>query len=229
VVFELDTYTITPSASGGGTITPDTPQTLAAGGEQTFTMTADPGSHLAELRVDGSLVPTSASYTFTNVQADHTISALFVSDRMLPIFRFYNLRNGSHFFTASQVERDTVVATWPDVWAYEGVAYSVNLDNVANVDPLYRFYNRTRSTHFYTASVAERDMVIATWPGVFTYEGIAYNVSAVPAPKTMEVYRFYNVRSGSHFYTTSVAERDNVIATWPSVFVYEGPAFYVGY
>lgn len=229
VLFELDTYTITPSASGGGTITPDSPQTLAAGSEQTFTMTADPGFHLAELRVDGSLVPTASSYTFTDIQADHTISALFVSDRMLPIFRFYNLRNGSHFFTASQAERDTVVATWPDVWSYEGVAYSVNLDNAANIHPLYRFYNRARSTHFYTASAAERDMVIATWPDVFTYEGIAYNVSAVPAPKTMEVYRFYNVRSGSHFYTTSVAERDNVIAAWPSVFVYEGPAFYVGY
>ena len=192
-------------------------------------MTADPGHHLAEVRVDGLLVPTTDSYTFTNVQADHTISALFVSDRMLPVFRFYNLLNGSHFFTASQAERDTVAAKWPNVWAYEGVAYSVNLDNPANADPLYRFYNPGRGTHFYTASLAERDMVIATWPSVFTYEGIAYNVSAAPAPETMAVYRFYNVRSGSHFYTASAAERDHVIATWPDIFTYEGPAFYVGY
>ena len=52
--------------------------------------------------------------------------------------------------------------------------------------------------------------------------------SAIPEPN-VTVYRFYNVRSGSHFYTTSVAERDNVIATWPTIFTYEGPAFYVGY
>ncbi|MDO8848874.1 MAG: multicopper oxidase domain-containing protein [Coriobacteriia bacterium] len=229
VDFELQTFTITPSASAGGSIAPASPQTVVIGTDQTFTMTADPGYHLSELRIDGALVPTASTYTFTNVQADHTIAATFVSDRMLPIYRFYNLLNGSHFYTASQDERDMVVVTWPGVWAYEGVAYSVNLDNPANDDPLYRFYNRLRGTHFYTASLEERDMVIATWPDVFTYEGIAYNISATEAVDTMPVYRFYNVRTGSHFYTASAGERDTVIATWPGIFTYEGVAFYVGY
>lgn len=39
------------------------------------------------------------------------------------------------------------------------------------------------------------------------------------------VYRFYNTASGTHFFTGSAAERDNVIATLPS-FNYEGVAFY---
>lgn len=229
VSFELDTYTITPSASAGGSISPAAPQVVAFGADQTFTMTADPGFHLSEVLVDGALVTTAASYTFTNVQADHTISATFSSDRLMPVYRFYNLVNGSHFFTASQGERDVVAATQAAVWKYEGVAYSVNLDNPANVDPLYRFYNRVRNTHFYTASSAERDMVIATWPGVFTYEGVAYNVSTSAAANTMPIYRFYNVRTGSHFYTASDAERDMVIATWPDLFTYEGTAFHVGY
>ena len=39
-------------------------------------------------------------------------------------------------------------------------------------------------------------------------------------------YRFYNTRTSAHFFTTSVAERDNVINTLSSIMNYEGPAFY---
>ncbi len=38
-------------------------------------------------------------------------------------------------------------------------------------------------------------------------------------------YRFYNTRTGAHFFTTSTTERDNVRATLPFM-TYEGPAFY---
>ena len=44
--------------------------------------------------------------------------------------------------------------------------------------------------------------------------------SRVPA------YRFYNSQTSAHFYTTSITERDNVIANLPQ-FNYEGPAFQV--
>ena len=39
------------------------------------------------------------------------------------------------------------------------------------------------------------------------------------------VYRFFNASTGAHFYTSSAAERDFVIATYPT-FKYEGPSFY---
>lgn len=39
------------------------------------------------------------------------------------------------------------------------------------------------------------------------------------------VFRFYNTRTGAHFYTSSEAERDRVMATLPFL-AYEGPAFY---
>lgn len=230
VSFEVMDFTITPSVVGGGTISPSTPQTVNQGANSpTFTMTPNAGYHLTELRVDGVLVPTSATYTFTNVQANHTLQATFTSDRMMQVYRFFNLRNGSHFYTASAGERDMVSATWPTVWQYEGMAYEVNLDNSANVDPLFRFYNRVRETHFYTASASERDMVMATWPNIFTYEGIAYNVSAVSRPNTSPVYRFYNNRSLSHFYTISADERNAVMTKWPDIFTYEGEGFYIGH
>jgi hypothetical protein len=63
---------------------------------------------------------------------------------------------------------------------------------------------------------------------------VAYNAAlkrwlspATEAPPTSRsaVYRFYNASTGAHFYTTSAAERDQVIATLKN-FAYEGVAFY---
>lgn len=39
------------------------------------------------------------------------------------VYRFYNIQNGSHFYTASEQERDTVIARWSNVYQYEGPAF----------------------------------------------------------------------------------------------------------
>lgn len=140
-----------------------------------------------------------------------------------PVYRFYNVTNGTHFFTCSAEERDTVIARWPKVFNYEGVAYSI--DPACDTEQLYRFYNRVSGSHFYTRSAEEADMVIASWPNVFTYEGRAYGVS--PGGGGDPVYRFYNRRTGSHFYTASAVERDTVAARWGTIYQYDGVAFYV--
>jgi len=143
-----------------------------------------------------------------------------------PIYRFYNVKNGSHFYTASEAERYTVIAKWSATYRFEGPAYSINTTDSAMSQPLFRFYNKGSGSHFYTASVAERDAVIATWSRTFAYEGPSYSVSLTPQG-CVPVFRFYNVRSKSHFYTTSAEERDAVIATWPTTFAFEGIAYYV--
>jgi hypothetical protein len=98
VSFELNTFVITPSSSAGGTIAPSTPQTVSFGADSpAFTMTANAGYHLSGLLVDGTPVTVTNPYTFTNVQANHSIAAEFTSDRMLPVYRFYNVKNGSHW------------------------------------------------------------------------------------------------------------------------------------
>lgn len=149
------------------------------------------------------------------------------SASLMPVYRFYNKANGSHFYSASAAERDAVIARYSATYAYEGVAYSVNTANPANSSPLYRFYNKSNGSHFYTPSAAERDAVIARWSGTYTYEGPAYNVSTTPAGCT-PMYRFYNKSNGSHFYTVSAAERDTVIANLPGTYSYEGVCYYVG-
>ncbi|MFA5365543.1 MAG: hypothetical protein WC325_10235, partial [Candidatus Bathyarchaeia archaeon] len=72
------TYTITPSHDAGCTITPNTAQEVAEGGSQGFTYSADTGYNMSQVLVDGNPVAITGSYTFSNVQADHTISVTSV-------------------------------------------------------------------------------------------------------------------------------------------------------
>ena len=51
--------------------------TVNNGGSQTFTITPSTGYHVADVLVDGASVGAVTSYTFTNVTANHTISASF--------------------------------------------------------------------------------------------------------------------------------------------------------
>jgi len=75
--FALNTYTLTPSAGPGGSITPNSVQTVTYGGGAVFTIAPNTGYHITGVYVDGSAVGAVSVYTFTNVTANHTISAAF--------------------------------------------------------------------------------------------------------------------------------------------------------
>ena len=102
---------------------------------------------------------------------------------------------------------------------------------------VYRFYNTRDKAFFYTASAAERDMVIERsdvnrnnideWP--YAYQGSTF-AAAISYNGAVPLYRFYNTRTGHHFYTASEAEvafvnQQIAGAGWP--FVPEGVAFQV--
>lgn len=73
-----ETYTITAEAGAGGSIDPSGDVTVEKGASQTFTITPDEGYEIADVQVDGvSVTVTDNSYTFTGVQANHTISVTF--------------------------------------------------------------------------------------------------------------------------------------------------------
>jgi hypothetical protein len=94
---------------------------------------------------------------------------------------------------------------------------------------VYRFWSPLLHAHFYTASIGERDGIIASYPAsIWTYEGPAFNAFATPAAGSVPLYRFWSALLGDHFYTTSVVERDSIIAHYPTrTWNYEGVAFYV--
>lgn len=76
-VFAINTYLITPTTNPGGSITPGTVQTVDFGSTLVFTVTPDVGHYLVNVGVDGVLQGPINTYTFTNIAANHTITALF--------------------------------------------------------------------------------------------------------------------------------------------------------
>ncbi len=71
------THTITASAGTGGSITPSGTVVVIDGASQLFTITANSLYEIRNISVDGVSQPASSGYTFTNIIADHTISATF--------------------------------------------------------------------------------------------------------------------------------------------------------
>ena len=73
----LITYTITASAGSNGAISPKGAVAVKEGGSRQFTITPKAGYAIADVKVDGSSVGAVSRYTFSNVKANHTITASF--------------------------------------------------------------------------------------------------------------------------------------------------------
>ena len=72
-------YILRSSATTGGTITPDGTISKTAGTNQAYAIAANAGYELTDVLVDGVSVGAVASYTFTNIQANHNIAAVFAA------------------------------------------------------------------------------------------------------------------------------------------------------
>ncbi|MDD4671396.1 MAG: leucine-rich repeat protein [Bacteroidales bacterium] len=75
--FAINTYTIAATAGENGTISPAGEQTVEHGSSLQFTFTPDANFHVASVLVDGVSVGLSATYTFSNIHDNHTISVTF--------------------------------------------------------------------------------------------------------------------------------------------------------
>jgi hypothetical protein len=74
------TYSIAVTAGANGSISPAATATVEHGSDKTFTIAANQGYQIAEVRVDGNSQGAVTSYTFQNVTQNHTISASFVQE-----------------------------------------------------------------------------------------------------------------------------------------------------
>src|SRR5207245_11709163 len=75
--FAITHHTIVVSAAAHGNITPAGSVAVNDGDGQSFTIAADAHYHILDVKVDGVSVGAVASYSFSNVTADHTIEATF--------------------------------------------------------------------------------------------------------------------------------------------------------
>jgi hypothetical protein len=92
----------------------------------------------------------------------------------MPVHRFHSDVLQGHFFTISEAERAFIVSTYPSIWTYEGVAFYAYTTQVVGSLPVHRFWSDLLMSHFFTISEVERAYITATWPDVWTYEGVAW-------------------------------------------------------
>ena len=155
------------------------------------------------------------------------------------VYRMYNPNSGEHFYTEDVTERNHLVSVG---WRYEGIAW---VAPKTSSHPMYRVYNPNTGDHHYTSSLTERNWLVSLgWRA----EGISWYVqewSERPSSKYgfSEMHRLYNPNctgSGSHFFTISDDEKDDLVkkgwkyegvvgyslSTSPAVSIYDDNADY---
>jgi hypothetical protein len=97
----------------------------------------------------------------------------------LPLHRLYNPNKGSHYYTTSDGERDTLVSLG---WRYERDEGFVFTSQVSGTVEVYRLWNRDSGVHLFTESPTVRDAVLRAFPGVWEQHasvGFAYPVAGL--------------------------------------------------
>jgi hypothetical protein len=220
------TDVLVPQLSAG--ISPTTTSTnfgKAASDEEIKAMSAKLGSYFNGQYASNPKALMGAQATADKASGLSEPLKIAASNVASPVYRFFNTKTGAHFFTMSAVERDYVGDTFP-FFNFEGNSFLAYPEADPTLSPVYRFYNNVTGTHFFTINAEEKAYVQATWPAIFTYEGISWYASTSESTSWVPVYRFFNTKTGTHFYTTSAVERDHVLATW-NWFNFEGIAYYV--
>jgi PKD repeat protein len=126
-VFEMyslpPTCTITASAGPNGCITPSGQVSVSYGDNVSFSIIPDTGYHVADVLVDGIPAGPVPGWKFTNVTADHTISALFTFT--LPVADF-----------SSDVQSGTAPLTvhFTDLSSGSPTSWAWDFDNNGTVD-----------------------------------------------------------------------------------------------
>ena len=78
-------YSITATATTGGSISPSGVRTVTSGSDVSFTMSVNSTFRLVEVLVDGVSQGAITAYTFSNVQSTHTIAATFAPLNHAPV------------------------------------------------------------------------------------------------------------------------------------------------
>ncbi|MCL5281948.1 MAG: metallophosphoesterase [Planctomycetes bacterium] len=146
----------------------------------------------------------------------------------LPVYRFWSPIAGKHFYTLDEVEKAKLLSQYTRVWTYEGVAFRAFASPAGDgLAPVYRFWSPSSGAHFYTLEEAEKDKLLRSYAGIWTYEGIAFYAYApgTQPAGTMPVHRFWSGALGTHFYTTSDTERFKLVSSYTGTWDYEGAAW----
>jgi hypothetical protein len=214
----------TPVVASTPTVTPDPdPSTLPNAQTPANTTVRDPSVQTPLVITTLPITPAFSQSTAQNVQAP--VFANTPGSSSFSVYRFFDSSNGTQFLTSDVSEAKNVISSRPDL-KFEGVAMGgVSPEaNDPNAVPLYRFFDTTNGTHFFTASQAEEAQIVATRPDLVQEQGSFYEHSSQQQGDAA-VYRFFDNGTGDHFFTESKTEVATISATRADM-TFEGVAFY---
>jgi FtsP/CotA-like multicopper oxidase with cupredoxin domain len=232
VTFTQSAATITSSAGTGGSISPNGTQTVAIGFNQTYTITPNPGYHVLDVLVDGGSVGTVTSYAFTNVTANHTISATFAGNVPASISVTAPTGGGSY------VQSSSLPVSWTTntpvgsgefaVWADSGSGFYIGkfvpTNGTASYSTNLPLNVPTGTT--YSILVGYRPTVGSGAWTVFAQSSGTFTVSAPPLAIIMPTITGTYVQNSSLLvaWTTNTPVGSGEFAVWAD----SGSAFYLG-
>jgi hypothetical protein len=116
-----------------------------------------------------------------------------------------------------------------DFSSYDYCNDNISINYTGSKFPVYRFWSDQKQHHFFTIDRDEKVLVDNQYSATeWYYEQMAYLAYKYSGscPVGSPVYRFWSDQKQGHFYTISSAEKDYVIANYPTnVWRYEGVAF----
>ncbi len=121
----------------------------------------------------------------------------------VPVFRYFDVGTGDHFYTTSINELDggNTNSNLTTGYRFEGVGFFAFPTQVANSVPVFRYFNTGNGDHFYTTNFNElknggNGWVLENRQAFFVY------TSAING--SLPILRFYNGKD--HFYTKNTNE-----------------------
>lgn len=124
-------YKITATAGIGGTISPGGTTTVSAAGQLTYTIKANEGYYIADVKVDGSEVTATTSYTFSDVNTDHTIEVTFKQESQTPD-NTYQIIDGANSSWTHDSDGNITIRGNGDFSKFTGVKLDGNLIDKSN-------------------------------------------------------------------------------------------------
>ena len=152
-----------------------------------------------------------------------------------PLYRFFDNIYGTHLFTQSITEAQSILANRPDLIEETNNFGAVNPQTDSAAEAVYRFFEASNGTHFFTASRQEylglTTAGSATYRPDLTYEASStFYEDSIQQAGDVAVYRLFDTIHGTTFLTSNQSEYAGLttvgLPTYRSDLNPEGIAFY---
>ena len=167
-----DTFSITVDDTQSGSDGSDSGDSGVSGSEVYRFLNNDTGVHLyTSSEAEREAIADLPNYQFEGASYV-SVDSLTGNPEPQQVYRFLNEDTGTHLYTTSEVEKQTIEDTLSN-YSLESESFFAYGEEQPGTIPIYRFFNTETGAHFYTPSQTERDAVLETLPN-YSSEDVAY-------------------------------------------------------